>query len=197
MSPVLAGGFFTNSTTWDAHSVLCDNLNGKEIKKKEIYVRVELIHFAVQQKLTQHYKATTIKIFFNTEILKVRIKKKETSCWHSPRGWKALEETWGPPTPTNRTRAWQSSPGAQRHPPMEGKLGWSWVTCLVPASPGAWSPRVVQLHPGGLLPSLARGPVHPPPSPSPTQLPAHGDLEMRRDTRKPLFKEHLGPLFIF
>ena len=80
---------------------------------------------------------------------------------------------------------------------MERKLGWSWVTCLVPAAPGAWSPRVVQLHLGGLLPSLARGPAHPPSSPSPTQLPVHGDLKMRRDTIMPLFKEHLEPLFIF
>ena len=40
-------------------------------------------------------------------------------------------------------------------------------------------------------------PAHPPRSPSPTQLPVLRDLEMRKDTSKPLFKEYLGPLFIF
>ena len=40
------------------HSVLCGDLNGKEIQKEGIYVYIQLIHFAVQQKLTQHCKAT-------------------------------------------------------------------------------------------------------------------------------------------
>ena len=40
------------------HSVLCGDLNGKEIQKEGIYVYIQLIHFAVQQKPTQHFKAT-------------------------------------------------------------------------------------------------------------------------------------------
>ena len=34
------------------YSVLCGDLNGKEIKKRGVYVNIQLIHFAVQQKLT-------------------------------------------------------------------------------------------------------------------------------------------------
>ena len=33
-------------------SVLCGDLNGKEIKERGVYVNTQLIHFAVQQKLT-------------------------------------------------------------------------------------------------------------------------------------------------
>ena len=37
----------------------CGDPNGMEIQKKEgIYVYIQLTHFVVQQKLTQHYKAT-------------------------------------------------------------------------------------------------------------------------------------------
>ena len=43
-------------------------------------------------------------------------------------------------TPTNRTRVYQSSPGAQRYPSVEGKLGWSWVTHL----PGPCCPRSME-----------------------------------------------------
>ena len=39
-------------------SVFCGDLNVKEIQKEGIYVYVQLIHFAVQQKLAQHCKAT-------------------------------------------------------------------------------------------------------------------------------------------
>ena len=41
--------------------VLCGDLNGKEIQKEEIYVYIWLIHFAVQQKLTQQCKATVLQ----------------------------------------------------------------------------------------------------------------------------------------
>ena len=34
------------------YSVLYGDLNGKEIKKRGVYVNIQLIHFAVQQKLT-------------------------------------------------------------------------------------------------------------------------------------------------
>ena len=38
--------------------MLSGDLNGKEIQKREISVYVELIHLAVQQKLTRHCKAS-------------------------------------------------------------------------------------------------------------------------------------------
>ena len=41
--------------------VLCGDLFRKEIQKKGIHVYVWLIHFAVQQKLTQHCKATILQ----------------------------------------------------------------------------------------------------------------------------------------
>ena len=34
---------------------------GRKSRKKEVYVFVELIHFAIQQKLTQQYKATILQ----------------------------------------------------------------------------------------------------------------------------------------
>ena len=40
--------------------VPCGGLNGKELHKKAFYVHGELIHFAMQKKLTQHYKATIL-----------------------------------------------------------------------------------------------------------------------------------------
>ena len=43
---------------WGLYSMLCGDLNRKEIQKEGIYVYVKLTHFAVQQKLTQHCKAT-------------------------------------------------------------------------------------------------------------------------------------------
>ena len=43
----------------ELYSVLCGDLNGKQIQKGGMYVHIWLIHFAVQQKLTQHCKATT------------------------------------------------------------------------------------------------------------------------------------------
>ena len=36
----------------ELYSMLCGDLNGKEIKKRGVYVNIQLIHFAVQQKLT-------------------------------------------------------------------------------------------------------------------------------------------------
>ena len=41
-------------------TLLCGDLNGKKLKKKKegIYVYAQLIHFVVQQKVTQQYKAT-------------------------------------------------------------------------------------------------------------------------------------------
>ena len=45
------------------YSVLYGDLNGKKIPpKKDIYVRTQLIHFAVQQKITQHCKAAITPI---------------------------------------------------------------------------------------------------------------------------------------
>ena len=38
--------------------MLSGDLNGKESKKEELHVHIELVHFASQKKLTQHYKAT-------------------------------------------------------------------------------------------------------------------------------------------
>ena len=34
LSPALAGTFFITSTTWEAHSMLCGDLNEKEIQKQ-------------------------------------------------------------------------------------------------------------------------------------------------------------------
>ena len=39
-------------------SVLCGDLNRKEMQKERAYVYVQLIHFAIQQKQKQHCKAT-------------------------------------------------------------------------------------------------------------------------------------------
>ena len=44
----------------DNCSILCNDLYGKNIKKW-IYVYVQLIHFAVHLKLTQHYKSTMLQ----------------------------------------------------------------------------------------------------------------------------------------
>ena len=43
----------------ELYSMLCSDLNGKEIKKKKerIYVHIQLPHFALRQKLAQHCKA--------------------------------------------------------------------------------------------------------------------------------------------
>ena len=41
--------------------VLCGDLRGEEIQQDGVRVYVELVHFAVQQKLTQRYKATPIQ----------------------------------------------------------------------------------------------------------------------------------------
>ena len=41
--------------------MLCGDLNGKEIQEEGIYVYVQLIHFAVQQKLTQRCKAARLQ----------------------------------------------------------------------------------------------------------------------------------------
>ena len=41
--------------------MLCGDLSGKEIQKEGIYVYVWLIYFAVQQKVTQHCKATILQ----------------------------------------------------------------------------------------------------------------------------------------
>ena len=37
---------------------------GRKSKKEQMYVCTELTHFAVQQKLTQHFKATTLQLKF-------------------------------------------------------------------------------------------------------------------------------------
>ena len=49
----------------------CGDLHGKEVQKRgDIFVYVELIHFAIQQTVTQHCKATTA-----VQILKEEEKK--------------------------------------------------------------------------------------------------------------------------
>ena len=45
--------------------MLCDDLEGwdgwgREVKREEIYDYIELIHFVVQQKLTQHCKTIIV-----------------------------------------------------------------------------------------------------------------------------------------
>ena len=40
--------------------MLYGDLNGKEIQKEGMSVYIQLIHFAVQKKLTQHCKATLL-----------------------------------------------------------------------------------------------------------------------------------------
>ena len=42
------------------YSALCGDRSGKEVQKRGIYAYIKLIHFAVQQKLTQHGKASVI-----------------------------------------------------------------------------------------------------------------------------------------
>ena len=41
--------------------MLSGDLNGKEIQEEGILGHVRLIHFAVQQKITQHCKATILQ----------------------------------------------------------------------------------------------------------------------------------------
>ena len=38
LSPALTGMFFTTSTTWEAHSMLCGDLSEKEIQKQSGYM---------------------------------------------------------------------------------------------------------------------------------------------------------------
>ena len=57
VSPSL--GTFSSRKDQFFYSVLHGDLNGKENPKKEGII--ELIHFAVQQKLTQQYKATLLQ----------------------------------------------------------------------------------------------------------------------------------------
>ena len=42
-------------------SVICGDLNGKEIQKLYIYIYISDVHFDVQQKVTQHCKATSLQ----------------------------------------------------------------------------------------------------------------------------------------
>ena len=48
----------------EVYSILCNDLHGKRIlkKKKRIHIYVELIHFAVHLKLTQHCKSTILQL---------------------------------------------------------------------------------------------------------------------------------------
>ena len=43
----------------ELYLILCGDLIGKEIQKEDI---CSMVHLAVQQKLTQHWKASIIKI---------------------------------------------------------------------------------------------------------------------------------------
>ena len=50
------------------NSELCGDLNGKKIQGSgDIYVFMQLIHFAMQQKLMQHCKSSYTLIFLNVE----------------------------------------------------------------------------------------------------------------------------------
>ena len=44
--------------------MLCGDLNGKEIQNEGVYIYIYMynIHFAAQQKLTQHCKATILQL---------------------------------------------------------------------------------------------------------------------------------------
>ena len=46
----------------ELYSVLCGDLNGKGIKKRGDISILQLIRFGVQQKLTQHCKATILQL---------------------------------------------------------------------------------------------------------------------------------------
>ena len=46
----------------ELYSVLCGDLNGKGIQKRGDISILQLIHFGVQQKLTQHCKATILQL---------------------------------------------------------------------------------------------------------------------------------------
>ena len=52
--------------------MLCGDINGKEIQKRELYVYVCLIHFAVLQTLTQQWKATILQLKKNNFCLRNR-----------------------------------------------------------------------------------------------------------------------------
>ena len=90
-SPALAGGFFTTSVNWEAHTIDAmykirnsENLRssscsvvtqmGRKSKKEGMYVYIQLIHFAVQEKLTQHCKATPLhlKLIKNKQKIKMK-----------------------------------------------------------------------------------------------------------------------------
>ena len=45
----------------ELHSVLCGDLNGKKIKRERMYVNIQLIRFAVQQKRTEECEATILQ----------------------------------------------------------------------------------------------------------------------------------------
>ena len=45
------------------YSLLCGDLNGRKSKTEGIYIYLKLVHFAIQQKLTQHCKATISQFF--------------------------------------------------------------------------------------------------------------------------------------
>ena len=44
----------------EIYSMLCGDLNEKEIQKEGTYVNTQQVHFAMQQKLTQHCKETIL-----------------------------------------------------------------------------------------------------------------------------------------
>ena len=51
----------------EVYLMYCDDLRGKEIQKKGIYVYILLIHFTVQQKVTQHWKAAISQLKNKTQ----------------------------------------------------------------------------------------------------------------------------------
>ena len=58
----------TNHIHKELYSMLYSALNGKEIQKRgDIYLYIWVMNFPVQQKLTQHCKATILQIFFLIE----------------------------------------------------------------------------------------------------------------------------------
>ena len=61
----------------ELYSVLCGGLKEKETwKRRDICVCIWLIYFAVQQKLTQHHKATILQ--WNLKNTYIHVKKKAT-----------------------------------------------------------------------------------------------------------------------
>ena len=116
-------------------SMLCSDVNGKEIKKKKrgLSVHIELIHFALRQKLTKHRKAITCVLVAQSCL---------TLCDamdYSPPG--------SPSTGSFRQEYWSgwpfSSPGDLPHPGIEPGSPALQADSLLSESPVQFSRSVV------------------------------------------------------